>query len=124
MRNTEGQDLRKTPSQVALVVKHLPVSASDLTLGFDSWVTKILGGGNPTRQPTPVFLPGESRGLRSLASHCVVKSWTGLKLFSMRAHAMKELLIELTDSDWLTLTGGLTDQTKTSQELLFQPKCP
>ena len=53
-----------------------------------------------------------------------MKSWTGLKLFSMRAHAMKELLIELTDSDWLTLTGGLTDQTKTSQELLFQPKCP
>ena len=33
--------------------------------GFDPWVEKI-----PWRrawQPTPVFLPGESRGLRSLA---------------------------------------------------------
>ena len=52
MRNTEGQDLRKTPSQVALVVKHLPVSASDLTLGFDSWVMKILGGGGESHKAT------------------------------------------------------------------------
>ena len=54
MRNTEGQDLRKTPSQVALVVKHLPVSASDLTLGFDSWVMKILGGGGVIPQGNPL----------------------------------------------------------------------
>ena len=36
-------------------------------LGFDSWVGKI-----PWRrdwQPTPVFLPGESHGQRSLAGH-------------------------------------------------------
>ena len=44
--------------------------------GFDPWVGKI-----PWKrkwQPTPVFLPGESHALRSLAdySHRVVKSWT------------------------------------------------
>ena len=47
-------------SQVALVVKNLKC-------GFDLWVPKI-----PWRresQPTPVFLPGESHGLRSLAGY-------------------------------------------------------
>jgi len=47
-------------SQVALVV-----NAGDKR-GFDPWVRKI-----PWRrawQPTPVFLPGESHGQRSLAS--------------------------------------------------------
>ena len=36
--------------------------------GFDPWVRKI-----PQRrvwQPTPVFLPGESHGQRSLAGYC------------------------------------------------------
>ena len=41
---------------------------------FDPWVMKI-----PWRralQPTPVFLPGESHGQRSLATvHGVAKSW-------------------------------------------------
>ena len=32
-------------------------------LGFDPWVGKIPGGGHSN---TPVFLPGESRGQRSL----------------------------------------------------------
>ena len=32
--------------------------------GFDPWVGKIPW--RRTRQPTPVFLPGESHGLRSL----------------------------------------------------------
>ena len=55
-------------SQVALVVKNLPVNAEDIRdSGFDPWVGKI-----PWRrlwQPTPVFLPGESHGQRSLMDY-------------------------------------------------------
>ena len=53
--------------QVALVVKNPPANAGDLRHGFDSWVGKI-----PWRrawQPTPVFLPGESHGQRSLEGY-------------------------------------------------------
>ena len=53
-------------SQLALVVKNLPVSAGDIRrCRFDAWVQKI-----PWRrawQPTPVLLPGESQGQKSLA---------------------------------------------------------
>ena len=38
-----------------------------MRLGFDPWVGKIPW----RRQSTPVFLPGESRGLRSLAGFSV-----------------------------------------------------
>jgi len=51
-------------SLVAQMVKNLPAS---IRPGFDPWVGKI-----PWRrewQPTPVFLPGESHGQRSLAGH-------------------------------------------------------
>ena len=55
-------------SQVALVVKNLPANAGDIRdMGL------ILGSGRfPWRrawQPTPVFLPRESYGQRSLAGH-------------------------------------------------------
>ena len=61
-----GGDLRA--SQVAPVVKNSPVNARDLReLG------SIPGsGGFPWRRgwpPTPVFLPGESNGQRSLAGY-------------------------------------------------------
>ena len=49
------------------MVKNTPADAGDIRLGFDSWVGKI-----PWRrpwQPTPVFLPGESHGQRSLAGY-------------------------------------------------------
>ena len=53
------------PSQVALVVKNLLANAGDLErYEFDPWIGKI-----PWRrawQPTPVFLPGESHGQRTL----------------------------------------------------------
>ena len=54
--------------------------------GFDPWVGKI-----PWRrawQPTPVFLPGESHGQRSLwaTDHRVSKSQTWLKWLSTLAH--------------------------------------
>ena len=49
---------------MVLAVKNLPVNARDMRLRFDLLVGKI-----PWRrewQPTPVFLPGESHGQRSL----------------------------------------------------------
>ena len=65
-------------SQVALVGKYPLVSAGDIRLGFDPWVRKIPY--RTTRQPTLVFLPGESYGERRLVAtvHKVVKSWTQL----------------------------------------------
>ena len=54
-------------SQMVLLVKNLPANAGDMRRGFSPWVGKI-----PCRrawQPTPVFLPGESHGLRSLACY-------------------------------------------------------
>ena len=60
-------------SQLVLVVKNVPANASN------PWVKKI-----PWRrawQPTPVFLPGESHGQRSLGAtaHEVTESQTQLK---------------------------------------------
>ena len=53
-------------SQVALVVKNLPAKAGDAgDGGFDSWVRKI--SWRRKWQLTPLFLPGESHGQRSLA---------------------------------------------------------
>ena len=53
-------------SQVVLLVKNLPAIEGDVQCGFDPWVGKI-----PWRawQPTPVFLPGEFHGQRSLAGY-------------------------------------------------------
>ena len=55
-------------SQVVLVVMNVPANARDVKRrGFDSWVGKI-----PWRrvwQSTPIFLPGESHGQRSLAGY-------------------------------------------------------
>ena len=54
-------------SQVALVVKNLPVSAGDIRDWFNPWARK-----NPWRstwQPIPVFLPGDSHGQRSLVGY-------------------------------------------------------
>ena len=53
--------------QVALVVKNPSANVGDKRCGLDSWLGKI-----PWRrawQPTPVFLPGESHGQRSLAGY-------------------------------------------------------
>ena len=54
-------------SQMVLVVKNPPVNAGDIKDSFNPWVRKI-----PWRrawQPTPVFLPGEPHGQRSLAGY-------------------------------------------------------
>ena len=53
--------------QVPLVVNNLPANAVDKRLRFSPWVRKI-----PWRkawQFTPVFLPGESNGQRSLVGY-------------------------------------------------------
>ena len=59
-----------------LVVKNPLASAGDRRPGFDPCVRKVLW--RRAWQPTPVFLPGESRGQRSLAAtvHTVEKTTT------------------------------------------------
>jgi len=55
-------------SQMVQVVKNLPASAGDVKrCRLDPWVGKIPWSGK--RQPTPVFLPGESHGQRSLVGY-------------------------------------------------------
>ena len=66
-------------SQVMPVVKNLSANAGDIIT-----VDSIPGNedhGKRAQQPTPVFLPGESHGQRSLEScvHGVTKNWTRLK---------------------------------------------
>ena len=48
-------------------VKNLPASAGDIGDIFDPWVGKILW--RRKWQPTPVFLPGEFHGQRSLVGY-------------------------------------------------------
>ena len=67
-------------SQVALVVKNLPANAGDIR---DAGLIPELKGLMPWRrawQPTPVFLPGESTGQRSLVGYspggCIVLDTT------------------------------------------------
>ena len=62
--------------------------------GFDSWVGKIPW--RRARQPTPVFLPGESHGQRSLAgsTHWVSKSQTWLKWLSKYSTHTVYIVIE------------------------------
>ena len=55
-------------SQVALVVKNLPANAGrHKRREFDPWIGNIPW--RRAQQPTPVFLPGESHGQRSLAGY-------------------------------------------------------
>ena len=57
-------------SQEALIVKNSPANAGDIRdSASNPWVGKI-----PWKrkwQPTPVFMPGESHGQRSLAGYTV-----------------------------------------------------
>ena len=53
--------------QMAIVLKNPLANAGDVRHGFDPWVGKM-----PWRraeQPSPVFLPGESHGQRSLVDY-------------------------------------------------------
>ena len=66
--------------QVVLVVKNLPANAGDRTHGLNPWVGKIPW--RRTWQPTPVSLPGESPGQRSLVGY---SPWDGKELDTTEA---------------------------------------
>ena len=74
-------------SQVALLVKNPPANV------FDLWVRNI-----PWRragQPTPVFLPGESRGQRSLVGY---SPWGHKESDMTKGLGMHQLFISTQDS--------------------------
>ena len=55
-------------SQMALVVKNLPVNSGDIKrYEFDPWIGKIPW--RRSQQPTPIFSLGESREQRSLVGY-------------------------------------------------------
>jgi len=63
----ESDTVNIRASLVALVVKNPPAYPGGMRHGFDPWVRKI-----PWKrkwQLTPIVLPGESHGQRSLASY-------------------------------------------------------
>ena len=63
-----SQTKRGLASQLALVVKNLPANAGDIKRSrFNPRVRKIPW--NRKWQPTPVFLPGESHGQKSLSGY-------------------------------------------------------
>ena len=58
------EEMNSRVSQVMLVVKNPPANAGDIMrCGLDSYVGKIIW--RRAWQPTPIFLPGESRGQMS-----------------------------------------------------------
>ena len=72
-------------SQVMLMVKNPLLSARNTRCGFSPWVGKT-----PWRrawQPSPVFLPGESHGERSLqaTAHGLAQRWAWMKELSPHA---------------------------------------
>ena len=100
-------------SQVAQVVKNLPVSAGDIHRhGFDPW-----GGKIPWRRkwkPTLIFLPGKSHGHRSLVGY---GPW-GCKRV---AH---DLVTKPPSPPYVIYHRGLCIQLLKSPLLLFLPFLP
>ena len=100
--------------------KDLPANAGDVRTQFDSWVGKI-----PWRrawQPTPAFLPGESRGQRSLGGY---SPW-GRKESDTTEHACTEALdfnSKLFDGDFPSGAKGKesTCQCKRHERHGFDP---
>ena len=84
--------LSERASQVVLMGKNLSASAGDIKRHrFNTWVRKIPW--RKARQPSPVFLPGESDRQTSLVGYTVLRvtqSWTQLKRLSMHAHTFRE----------------------------------
>ena len=64
---TQSMVLFAKASQVARVVKNLPTNTADVREMGHPWVGKIPW--KSAWQPTPVFLPGESRGQTSLSGY-------------------------------------------------------
>ena len=87
-------------SQVVKVVKDPPARAGDMRCGFDPCVRKIPWFGKipwkRAQQPTPVLLPGESHGQRSLGDivHEVAKSQTRLKGLKRIGHRFLKIVYD------------------------------
>ena len=62
-----GDGIKVKMVEGAPVLKNPSANAGDMKHRFHSWVGKIPW--RRARQPTPVFLPGESHGQRSLAGY-------------------------------------------------------
>ena len=67
LTNTPLKIIISWASQVALAVKNLPANSGDKRGEFNGWVGKIPW--RRAREPTPVFLLGESHGQRSLVGY-------------------------------------------------------
>ena len=94
---------------------------------FDPWVRKI-----PWRrawQPSPVFLPGESHGLRSMVVQSIARSWIWLKWLSAHDDMSQFLITNLYLSFYLSLSLShwfcFSEELLTSQfrgQRIFQDK--
>ena len=72
----QSPQLRDFHFQVMLVVKNPPATADrHKKQGFDPWVEKIHW--RRAQQPTPLFVPGESYGQKSLANPMDRRAWPG-----------------------------------------------
>ena len=75
-------------SQAALVVKNPPANAGSWKRhGFDHWIGKLPW--RRARQPTPMFLPGESHGQRCLEGHRVRHDWSDLARIHAKIQASR-----------------------------------
>ena len=102
-------------SQVALVVKNPPTNAGDEKRhGLDPWARKI-----PWRRachPTPVFLPGESSGQRSLTSYSPQGQKSKITADGDCSHEIKRCLLlgrkVMTNLDSILKSRAITLRTK------------
>ena len=86
------------------VVKNQPATASDMRHGFDAWVGKILW--RRKWQPTPIFLPENFHGQRSLTGY---SPW-GRQEWDMTEHAHTHSPITELCSAWTVSRTDLTLQ--------------
>ena len=68
---------------------------------------------------TPVFLPGESHGQRSLVSYRTTKSWTRLK--RLKTQQSRKADVYTTNCD--SLLSATQHQRRCKEDVLFQPGC-
>ena len=107
------------------VVKNPPANAGDL--GDSCLIPGLRNIWRRAWQPTPVFLPGESHGQRSLEGytvHRVTKSWTRLKWLSMHPLPLLMLLFYLWISKhWLSSNSQCTNtERKTKALVRYSPQ--
>ena len=119
MRNLPGPQKESVPSQVAPVVKEPTCQCRrHKRLGFDPWVGKIPW--RRARQPTPVFLPRECHGQRSLVGY----SLQGHKESDMTAvtlciHTHNSMLVETKETLRWQVDSNTGPPRKSFQALLL-----